>query len=1061
MPPLVILLWLIVPIGSTNAAELKEATVTQIVKEVQLLPAQAAPRPAVVKDQVRGNTAVRTGTDSRTELTFTNQTLTRLGANTIFSFNAGTHNLNLSGGVMLLYVPKGSGGATISSAAVSAAITGTTVMMEYHPNAYIKFISLEGIARVYLRHRLGESVLIHPGQMLIVNPNAKNLPDPVRVDLKRILKTSLLITGFRPLPSEALMYQEAQIQAVAKANGQFVDTNLIIFGGGTLVSLVDPTNVNIVSQNTVANPVATTPPVPSKFGTPSVITSPNPYLLTSGTVITTDPTITTNGVTDFGKVWRGAATDGPFSAFVFGSTSAFDSAHLDTGVEKIADSGAVFKFTSLELTGNPLVSTTNGEIDLALVGVNGITSGGPGGTLTFAGISALLLATQDGSINLGPEISFSGFHDLVFYARGAGSNLTLASPISATIKLRLFAEGSLQVSSVNASLNAERVRLFASDSITLNGGVMSATAANSSGNVDIFAGNNISITLGLEIDRKFGGQPSGLNVSLTADANLTAGNSLVVKVDNSMGNLADGANITLDIGNNLTINGGGDLNLIIGNDDGGQIGNGGNISVMAGGSLFTHGLSLLVTNFGDVFGHPGTSVGHIGAGGNIFVTTGGNLTTDFTNAFIDNRNGASIDSGATISFDIGGALTTQHNAPPSTVFPTPESLTLLISNRFDTTTGGTIGSDATISLTASSVSVGGKMSSTISNRSAPAIIGGSALINFDVAGNLHADDYASFAIANEDVFNLGHGGTIKSDALIDVSAANISTGQDLVFFINNKGTVGAGGMIGGDATINVTAGNIVPTGPLDAEINNQAGNIGGNASISLTASGLLNLPANSIVRINNRTGGKVGKSTAINLTSTKATGVAINIASSAQLLALLDAAAPGPGGKITILATGVSSSINVNGGPGGLIEADKGTVDIRHTGGSGTINVNNADVAADIVKIGALGTNGTLNIGGGTLSADTTLKLYAPSSNGTVNFIANVVLSGNGLTTIAGNTVTIFNGVVVTVNQPNPASVFTNHPNYAGFGGNDTTTGTFAGAGATTQPLKNAPPFDP
>ena len=198
------------------------------------------------------------------------------------------------------------------------------------------------------------------------------------------------------------------------------------------------------------------------------------------------------------------------------------------------------------MTGNPTVSTTNGEINLALIGVNGITSGGPGGTLTFAGISALLLATQDGSINLGSEISFSGLHDLIFYARGAGSNLTLASPISGTIKLRLFAEGSIQVSSVDATLTAERIRLYAGDSITLNGGVMSATATNSSGNVDIFAGNDISITNGLEIDRKFGGQSSGLNVSLTAGADLTAGNSLVVNVDNSVnGNLDSGANITL------------------------------------------------------------------------------------------------------------------------------------------------------------------------------------------------------------------------------------------------------------------------------------------------------------------------------------------------------------------------------------------------------------------------------------------------------------------------------------------------------------------------------------
>ena len=73
--------------------------------------------------------AVRTGIESRAELTFTDQTLARLGANTIFSFDKGTRNLELGGGVMLLRVPKDAGGAQINTAAVTAAITGTTVML--------------------------------------------------------------------------------------------------------------------------------------------------------------------------------------------------------------------------------------------------------------------------------------------------------------------------------------------------------------------------------------------------------------------------------------------------------------------------------------------------------------------------------------------------------------------------------------------------------------------------------------------------------------------------------------------------------------------------------------------------------------------------------------------------------------------------------------------------------------------------------------------------------------------------------------------------------------------
>src|SRR4051812_9978758 len=82
------------------AAELKDARVSQVIKDVKLLPAQAAPRPAVVSDQVRDGTAVRTGVDSRAELTFTDQTMARLGANTIFSFREGTRNLELGGGAM-------------------------------------------------------------------------------------------------------------------------------------------------------------------------------------------------------------------------------------------------------------------------------------------------------------------------------------------------------------------------------------------------------------------------------------------------------------------------------------------------------------------------------------------------------------------------------------------------------------------------------------------------------------------------------------------------------------------------------------------------------------------------------------------------------------------------------------------------------------------------------------------------------------------------------------------------------------------------------------------------
>jgi hypothetical protein len=71
----------------------------------------------------------------------------------------------------------------------------------------------------------------------------------------------------------------------------------------------------------------------------------------------------------------------------------------------------------------------------------------------------------------------------------------------------------------------------------------------------------------------------------------------------------------------------------------------------------------------------------------------------------------------------------------------------------------------------------------------------------------------------------------------------------------------------------------------------------------------------------------------IALKSGKPSGVAINLGNTSELRWLLDAAAPGPGGKVTILATGASSVANVN----GKIAADRGTIGIRHTGESGQI----------------------------------------------------------------------------------------------------------------------------
>src|ERR1700731_217502 len=132
-----------------NAAELRAARVTQIINDVKLLPGQAAPRAAVVNDNVGAGTAVRTGVDSRTELTFADLTITRLGANTIFSFNEGTREIGLGGGAMLVQVPRGGAEVKITTAAITAGITGGTALFESNKGLPVKLLMLEGTGRFY------------------------------------------------------------------------------------------------------------------------------------------------------------------------------------------------------------------------------------------------------------------------------------------------------------------------------------------------------------------------------------------------------------------------------------------------------------------------------------------------------------------------------------------------------------------------------------------------------------------------------------------------------------------------------------------------------------------------------------------------------------------------------------------------------------------------------------------------------------------------------------------------------------------------------------------------
>ena len=558
-----------------------------------------------------------------------------------------------------------------------------------------------------------------------------------------------------------------------------------------------------------------------------------------------------------------------------------------------------------------------------------------------------------------------------------------------------------------------------------------------------------------------------INVSV---ANISTGDALEAMIDNSnAGAIGGDALINFDVSGGLTMQG--DANFQILNNDG----------------------------------------GHIAGNGDIFVTTGGDLTTNSILGLVNNRNGGAITSGANINFDIGGTLTTQGDA----VFG--------ISTRNDGAGGGTVGSVATVDLNAASVSVGGFFQTFVATNGGGSIqgdatntvaisgdltaqqgilvtiedtifggtgnftggridgdaivtlnaqnittpstnsgipgtdlmaieasiypnasgtVGGDAIVDVSASQNISAPGSVLFWIANGNYLDLG-GGTIGGDARVNVSAASLSTG-DLFAQILNYG----GASIGGDAAINLTANNISTGGSLSAAIDNSSGlgngfigaTIGGDATINIAAA---TLTANSLLAQIDNTGGRIGANTE------GGAMINMNVSNTATVTNDATVAIYGSDGAVG------GAGININGG-----NYNVGGTFLSYIDGNGTITFNNASAHADVLKAGVFGANGVLNIGGGTLSADTTLKLYAPGSNGQLNFISNVTLGGNSLKILAANSITIFNNVVVTIGGPKPADVYTGftgeipNANYTGFGGNGSTTGTFGGAGANDpQPL--------
>jgi hypothetical protein len=208
------------------AAPLTQSTFTEVVKEVNVVAATTkTAQPAAVNELVKAPDLVRTGPESRAELTASDQTITRVGANTVFSFEPTGRELSLEKGSVLFHSPKGKGGGSIRSGGAAAAVLGTTLIVSSTGDGGFKVILLEGKGKVTLPN--GKSTTLKAGQLVFVLPGQTSFGPVLEINLGKLVAGSQLVNGFsNPLSSMPLIQKAIDTQNTQLARGRLIDTGV-------------------------------------------------------------------------------------------------------------------------------------------------------------------------------------------------------------------------------------------------------------------------------------------------------------------------------------------------------------------------------------------------------------------------------------------------------------------------------------------------------------------------------------------------------------------------------------------------------------------------------------------------------------------------------------------------------------------------------------------------------------------------------------------------------------------------------------------------------------------
>ena len=255
-------------IAIAHAADFKQSKVTQVVNDVQIISAASqTQKAATVNDPFNIPDILRTGPASRAELVAADDTVTRVGANTIFSFDPANRTIDLKQGSLLFHSPHGQGGGTIHTGSATASVLGSTLIVTATKNGGFKVISLEDEANIKLPN--GKQQTLKPGQMTFILPGNTQLAPIILFRLDDLTQHSLLVGGFNhPLASTSLINNEINKQTKLLKQGKVSDTGLLAGDNAT------PDQVEVLDANTV-QVIANSESVNAALNADAVISQPS------------------------------------------------------------------------------------------------------------------------------------------------------------------------------------------------------------------------------------------------------------------------------------------------------------------------------------------------------------------------------------------------------------------------------------------------------------------------------------------------------------------------------------------------------------------------------------------------------------------------------------------------------------------------------------------------------------------------------------------------------------------------------------------------------------------